>query len=103
MNNEKLKIEDEDRDRIICRCEEISYGEIIDAIKASRKSVKAIKWATRAGMGACQGRTCSKLIMQILVNVGVSDWETLKPDKPRFPLIPVSIESMEITSMENDK
>jgi len=96
MNNEE-------KDRIICRCEEITYGEIIDAIKAGRKSVKAIKRSTRAGMGACQGRTCSKLVMQILVNKGAADWETLEPDKPRFPLIPVSIESMEITSMENDK
>ena len=96
-------MEDEDRNRIICRCEEITYGEIIDAIKSGRRSVKAIKRATRAGMGACQGRTCGKLIMQILVNEGIADWETLKPDKPRFPLIPVSIESMGIAATEESK
>ncbi len=96
MNNEE-------KDRIICRCEEITYAEIIDAIKAGRKSVKSIKRATRAGMGACQGRTCGRLIMQILVNEGIADWETLKPDKPRFPIIPVSIESMEIAAIEESK
>ncbi len=102
-NNEKLKIEDEHRERIICRCEEITYGEIIDAIESGRTSVKAIKRATRAGMGACQGRTCGKLIMQILVTEGIADWDTLQPDRPRFPLIPVSIESIGLVTMERDK
>ncbi len=96
MNNEE-------RDRIICRCEEITYGEIINAIRSGRKSVKAIKRATRAGMGACQGRTCGRLIMQILVNEGVADWEVSEPDKPRFPIVPISIESMKIPAMEKDK
>ena len=96
-------MKDEERDRIICRCEEISYGEIIDVIRSGRKSVKAIKRATRAGMGACQARTCGKLIMQILVEEGVSDWDTLQPDKPGFPLIPVSIKSMGIIHREKDK
>lgn len=94
---------DEERNKIICRCEEITYGEIIDAIKAGRKSVKAIKRATRAGMGACQSRTCGRLIMQILVDKGKADWNTLEPDRQRFPLIPTSIESMEIAIMGKDK
>lgn len=96
-------MKDEERDRIVCRCEEISYGEIIDAVRSGRKSVKAIKRTTRAGMGACQGRTCGKLIMQILVEEGVSDWDTLQLDSPRFPLIPVSMESMGMINREKDK
>ena len=95
MNNEE-------REKIICRCEEITYGEIIDAIENGRRSVKTIKRATRAGMGACQGRTCGRLIMQILVEEGSADWETLQPDKHRFPIIPVSLKSVGSISPETD-
>lgn len=103
MNKENRILKDDYRDRIICRCEEISYDEIIDAIGSGRRSVKSIKRAIRAGMGACQGRTCGKLIMQILVEEGAADWDTLRPDKPRFPLVPVSMESIEIMSLEQDE
>jgi len=85
----------DERKRTICRCEEITYGEIIDAIRNGRRSVKAIKRATRAGMGACQGRTCSHLIMQILVEECDLDYTELNSDRPGFPLIPVTITSLE--------
>jgi len=51
---------------IICRCEEITLGEIKQAIKEGARDVTGIKRRTRAGMGLCQGRTCEKLIQQIL-------------------------------------
>lgn len=53
---------------IICRCEEISKGEIIDAIKSpvSARSVDAIKRRVRPGMGRCQGSFCMPLIMKII-------------------------------------
>ena len=96
-------MEKEERVKIICRCEEITYGEIIDAIKSGRRSVKAIKRVTRAGMGACQGRTCGRLIMQILVEEGAADWNSLQPDNPRFPIVPVSMKSVGMISMETDE
>lgn len=53
-------------DMIICRCEEITYGEIIQAIKDGATTVDGIKRMTRAGKGLCQGRTCRMLVNQIL-------------------------------------
>ena len=53
---------------IICRCEMISEGEIIDAIKRplGAKSLDGIKRRTRAGMGRCQAGFCSPKTMEIL-------------------------------------
>ena len=42
---------------IICRCEEITYGEIKQAIRDGATTLDGIKRVTRAGKGLCQGRT----------------------------------------------
>ncbi|MFW5630859.1 MAG: NAD(P)/FAD-dependent oxidoreductase [Acetivibrio ethanolgignens] len=53
---------------IICRCEMISEGEIIDAIQRplGAKSLDGVKRRTRAGMGRCQSGFCSPKTMEIL-------------------------------------
>ncbi|TAH74981.1 MAG: FAD/NAD(P)-binding oxidoreductase [Anaerolineaceae bacterium] len=53
---------------IICRCEEISKGEIIDALNSpiSVPTVDGIKKRVRPGMGRCQGGFCMPLISQII-------------------------------------
>lgn len=51
---------------IICRCEEITYGEIKQAIREGATTLDGIKRMTRAGKGLCQGRTCRTLINQII-------------------------------------
>ena len=53
---------------IICRCEMITEGEIIDAIRRplGAKSLDGVKRRTRAGMGRCQAGFCSPRTMEIL-------------------------------------
>lgn len=53
---------------IICRCEMITEGEIIDAIKRplGAKSLDGVKRRTRAGMGRCQSGFCSPRTIEIL-------------------------------------
>lgn len=53
---------------IVCRCEEISKGEIIDAINSPipALTVDAIKRRTRVGMGRCQGGFCTPNLMNII-------------------------------------
>ena len=55
---------------IICRCEEITYGEIKQAIRDGATTLDGIKRVTRAGKGLCQGRTCRTLITQICDRTG---------------------------------
>ena len=53
---------------IICRCESISEGEILDAIHRTlgARSLDGVKRRTRAGMGRCQAGFCSPRVMEIL-------------------------------------
>ena len=53
---------------IICRCEMVTEGEIIDAVRRplGAKSLDGIKRRTRAGMGRCQAGFCSPRVMEIL-------------------------------------
>ena len=53
---------------IICRCEMITEGEILDAIRRplGAKSLDGVKRRTRAGMGRCQAGFCSPRTMEIL-------------------------------------
>jgi glycerol-3-phosphate dehydrogenase len=61
--------------RIVCRCETITEGEIIDAIRApgGARDVDGVKRRTRAGMGRCQGGFCGSKVVEILAReLGVS-------------------------------
>ncbi|WP_315307246.1 NAD(P)/FAD-dependent oxidoreductase [Pseudoramibacter alactolyticus] len=57
-----------DYGKIICRCETISKGEILDAIRRPipARNIDAIKRRTRAGMGRCQGGFCGPRVVNIL-------------------------------------
>ena len=66
---------------IICRCEMITEGEIIDAIKRplGARTLDAVKRRTRAGMGRCQSGFCSPRTMEILAReLGVDMSEITK-------------------------
>ena len=66
---------------IICRCEMISEGEILDAIRRplGAKSLDGVKRRTRAGMGRCQSGFCSPRTMEILSReLGISMEEITK-------------------------
>ncbi len=54
--------------RIICRCEGISEGEILDAIRSNPKAtdIDGVKRRTRSGMGRCQGGFCGPYVMELL-------------------------------------
>ena len=54
--------------RIVCRCEGITEGEIVDAIHTNpgARDVDGIKRRTRSGMGRCQGGFCSPIVVQII-------------------------------------
>lgn len=66
---------------IICRCEMVTEGEILDAIRRplGARSLDGIKRRTRAGMGRCQSGFCSPRTMEILVReLGINMAEVTK-------------------------
>jgi glycerol-3-phosphate dehydrogenase len=54
--------------RIVCRCESITEGEILAALRSPLPptSVDAVKRRTRAGMGRCQGGFCQPRVLELL-------------------------------------
>lgn len=54
--------------KIVCRCEGISEGEILDAIRSNppARDLDGVKRRTRAGMGRCQGGFCAPYVMELI-------------------------------------
>lgn len=78
-----------DDDQIICRCEEITKGEIRKAIYDGMVTMNEIKRFLRPGMGLCQGLTCGKNIKMILakeLSVSLSEIEETTPRAPARPV-----------------
>ncbi|MCY6483271.1 NAD(P)/FAD-dependent oxidoreductase [Clostridium aestuarii] len=71
MNNEerrKLIQENADYGKIVCRCETVTEGEILNAIRRplGARTLDGVKRRTRAGMGRCQSGFCSNRIVELL-------------------------------------
>lgn len=67
--------------QIICRCENVSEGEILDAIHRplGATSLDGVKRRVRAGMGRCQGGFCAPRVMEILAReLGIPETDVTK-------------------------
>ena len=67
--------------QIICRCESVSEGEILDAIRRplGARSLDGVKRRVRAGMGRCQGGFCAPRVMEILAReLGIDQRDVTK-------------------------
>lgn len=52
--------------RVVCRCETVTEGEIVEAIRRGARTVDGVKYRVRAGMGRCQGGFCGPRVMEII-------------------------------------
>jgi bacterioferritin-associated ferredoxin len=79
------------RDVIICRCEDVTHGEIADALERGLNTAEEIKRILRCGMGPCQGRTCTRLIAQMIAQRTGQDVADVGHTVVRPPTRPVEI------------
>lgn len=80
-----------DDDMIICRCEEITKGEIRKAIHDGMYTIEEIRRYLRTGMGLCQGQTCGRLVKGIVSReLGLSPTE-VEPAVSRAPMRPIEM------------
>ena len=94
-------MEAESRDVMICRCEEVTKQDILDAIDTGCQTVDEIKRMTRAGMGPCQGRTCGILVARILSERMGRPIAEVKPGSVRFPIRPVKLSAVAASTIED--
>jgi glycerol-3-phosphate dehydrogenase len=65
-------------EKIICRCEQVTEGEIVDACSRGIpvKTIDGVKRRTRASMGWCQGTFCRPRIAEVLNRISPEDFDT---------------------------
>jgi bacterioferritin-associated ferredoxin len=77
-------------DEIICRCERVTAGEIRALIRSGVRDMNHIKAVTRAGMGACGGKTCTNLIKRLFREESVPlEQVTENTRRPLFVEVPL--------------
>ena len=83
-------------DTIVCRCEEVTAGRLRDELAGGLASLPALKKATRAGMGRCQGRFCAATVARLCPNAP-DDWSFAAPRAPLRPVpaLPLAFEASE--------
>ncbi len=85
-------VERMDDDEILCRCERVTVGELRALIRAGVHDMNALKAQTRAGMGACGGKTCTSLIKRLFREEGIPVGEfTPNVIRPLFVEVPLGV------------
>ncbi|MBR4952942.1 MAG: FAD-dependent oxidoreductase, partial [Oscillospiraceae bacterium] len=65
--------------KIICRCGDVTEGEVIDAIRCGAATIDAVKRRVGTGLGRCQGSFCTDKIMKLIEREsGLSPYEITK-------------------------
>jgi ferredoxin len=77
---------------IVCRCERVTAGEIRKWIRKGITDMNQLKQLTRAGMGACGGKTCESLILRMYKEEGYSLQDiTYNTRRPLYVEVPLEI------------
>jgi len=74
---------------VACRCEEVSLGQLREAIAEGLDSLGPLKRMTRLGMGRCQGRYCACTVDKLLHEIKGKPREPEQLFAPRLPAKPV--------------
>ncbi len=65
-------------DPVVCRCERVRKSEIVTAIRDGVRDMNQLKAIVRSGLGGCNGKTCTDLILGIYREEGVKPDEIIK-------------------------
>lgn len=85
-----------ENDTIVCRCEEVTAGDLRKLVAAGHDSPAALKRACRVGMGRCQGRYCAAVVAR-MTTAEVGEFGLFAP---RPPAKPVPIRALTIEQPE---
>jgi NADPH-dependent 2,4-dienoyl-CoA reductase/sulfur reductase-like enzyme len=73
----------------VCRCEEVTLGDIRRAVVEGFDTPAAVKKATRCGMGICQGSTCKTILLDVLAALTGKPPAHIPLPSARIPVKPV--------------
>ena len=81
-----------DDDMLVCRCEEVTKGEIRKAVHEGMFTIEEIRRYLRSGMGLCQGQTCGRLVKSIVSRELKVAPAEVEPAVSRAPMRPMEME-----------
>ena len=76
---------------IMCRCEEVTAGEVRTAIRAGASTLSDLKNWTHVGQGPCQGRTCGYLLARQIASENGRNEQDAGLFRPRPPIKPIPL------------
>lgn len=77
---------------LVCRCEEITKGEIRRAVHEGIFTIEEMRRYLRSGMGLCQGQTCGVLVKRIIASELGVPVDAVEPANARAPMRPIEME-----------
>lgn len=88
-----------DKSTIVCRCEEITVGDVENAIAQGAETFDDVKRLTRGGMGLCQGKTCRDVICELIAQMKGKPVKDIPVPRLRMPLRPISMRILDETQI----
>lgn len=77
---------------LVCRCEEVTKGEIRRAVHEGMWTLTEIRRYLRCGMGLCQGQTCARLVKSLVARELHVPPNVLEPASSRAPMRPTEMQ-----------
>ncbi len=90
-----------DENTIVCRCSDVTLKEIRDLIKQGYTTLDEIKRISRVGMGPCQGRTCTPIVLREIAKMTGKSIEEIMPGTYRPPVKAIKLGEI-AESQENE-
>lgn len=82
-----------DDDLLVCRCEEVTKGEIRRAVHGGITTIEELRRFLRCGMGLCQGQTCGTLTRRLIASELKIPQNEVEPATSRSPMRPIAMET----------
>ena len=76
---------------LVCRCEEVTKGEIRKAVHEGIFTIEEMRRYLRNGMGLCQGQTCGRLVKSIMATELKEAPDYVEPASARAPMRPIEM------------
>ena len=89
-------------DTIICRCEEVTRADIIEAVRMGADTLDAVKALTRCGMGNCQGRVCGPLVAALVAQETGRSRADVGQFRVRPPVFPIPLADLKPVAEDHD-
>ncbi len=79
---------------VVCRCEEVTAGDIRKALELGASGPNQLKSQTRCGMGPCQARMCGLTVSEIIADYRNEGVDKIGYHRVRPPIIPITLDQL---------